>query len=36
MGENTAAHLLAAGYPAYGEERRRENAQRLVEQGLRW
>jgi 3-hydroxyisobutyrate dehydrogenase-like beta-hydroxyacid dehydrogenase len=36
MGGNMAARLLAAGYEVYGEERAREDAQRLVDQGLRW
>jgi 3-hydroxyisobutyrate dehydrogenase-like beta-hydroxyacid dehydrogenase len=36
MGGNMAARLLAAGYPVYGEERRREHAQALVDQGLQW
>jgi 3-hydroxyisobutyrate dehydrogenase-like beta-hydroxyacid dehydrogenase len=36
MGGNMATRFLAAGYPVYGEERSREHAQRLVEQGLRW
>lgn len=36
MAGNMAARLLAAGCPVYGEERSRENAQQLVEQGLRW
>jgi 3-hydroxyisobutyrate dehydrogenase-like beta-hydroxyacid dehydrogenase len=36
MGGNMASRFLAAGYPVYGEERSREHAQRLVEQGLRW
>ena len=36
MGGNMAARFLAAGYPVYGEERSREHAQQLVEEGLRW
>src|SRR5690242_20857202 len=36
MGGNMAARLLAAGYEVYGEERSREDAQHLVDQGLRW
>ena len=36
MGGNMAARLLAAGYEVYGEARTRENAQHLVDQGLRW
>jgi 3-hydroxyisobutyrate dehydrogenase-like beta-hydroxyacid dehydrogenase len=36
MGGNMATRFLAAGYPVYGEERSREHAQCLVEQGLRW
>jgi 3-hydroxyisobutyrate dehydrogenase-like beta-hydroxyacid dehydrogenase len=36
MGGNMAARLLAAGYDVYGEERNREHAQGLVDQGLRW
>jgi 3-hydroxyisobutyrate dehydrogenase-like beta-hydroxyacid dehydrogenase len=36
MGGHMAARLLRAGYPVYGEQRRRENAQHLIEQGLRW
>jgi 3-hydroxyisobutyrate dehydrogenase-like beta-hydroxyacid dehydrogenase len=36
MGGNMAARFLAAGYPVYGEERNREHAQHLVEEGLRW
>jgi 3-hydroxyisobutyrate dehydrogenase-like beta-hydroxyacid dehydrogenase len=36
MGGNMAARLLAAGYAVHGEERNREPAQWLVEQGLRW
>jgi 3-hydroxyisobutyrate dehydrogenase-like beta-hydroxyacid dehydrogenase len=31
-----AERFLAAGYPVYGEERSREHAQHLVEQGLQW
>jgi 3-hydroxyisobutyrate dehydrogenase-like beta-hydroxyacid dehydrogenase len=36
MGGNMAARLLAAGYTVYGEDRNREDAQPLVEAGLRW
>jgi 3-hydroxyisobutyrate dehydrogenase-like beta-hydroxyacid dehydrogenase len=36
MGGNMAERFLAAGYPVYGEERSREHAQHLVEQGLQW
>jgi 3-hydroxyisobutyrate dehydrogenase-like beta-hydroxyacid dehydrogenase len=36
MGGGMAARLLAAGYEVYGEERAREDAQPLVDQGLRW
>jgi 3-hydroxyisobutyrate dehydrogenase-like beta-hydroxyacid dehydrogenase len=36
MGGNMAGRFLAAGYPVYGEERSREHAQHLVEQGLQW
>jgi 3-hydroxyisobutyrate dehydrogenase len=36
MGGSMAARLLAAGYEVYGEERHRERAQRLVDQGLQW
>jgi 3-hydroxyisobutyrate dehydrogenase-like beta-hydroxyacid dehydrogenase len=36
MGANMAARFLAAGYPIYGEDRTREHAQHLVEDGLRW
>jgi 3-hydroxyisobutyrate dehydrogenase-like beta-hydroxyacid dehydrogenase len=31
-----AARFLAAGYPVYGEERSREHARHLIEQGLAW
>ena len=31
-----AARCLAAGYPVYGEERSRDHAQQLIEQGLEW
>ena len=31
-----AARFLAAGYPVYGEQRGREGAEHLIEQGLRW
>ena len=36
MGGNMAARFLAAGYRVYGEQRNREHAQPLVEQGLQW
>src|SRR5437764_11812998 len=36
MGGNMAARFLAAGYEVYGEERSREDAQHLVDAGLRW
>ncbi|HEY2207685.1 MAG TPA: NAD(P)-dependent oxidoreductase [Gaiellaceae bacterium] len=36
MGGNMAARFLAAGYPVYGEQRTREGAEELIEQGLRW
>ncbi|HET6173403.1 MAG TPA: NAD(P)-dependent oxidoreductase [Gaiellales bacterium] len=36
MGGNMAARLLAAGYTVYGEQRSRERAQHLIDQGLRW
>jgi 3-hydroxyisobutyrate dehydrogenase-like beta-hydroxyacid dehydrogenase len=36
MGGNMAAHLMAAGYTVFGEQRRREHAQHLVDAGLRW
>jgi 3-hydroxyisobutyrate dehydrogenase-like beta-hydroxyacid dehydrogenase len=36
MGGNMAARFLAAGFPVYGEERHREHAQELIEQGLEW
>ena len=36
MGGNMAGRFLAAGYPVYGEERSREHAQHLVDEGLRW
>jgi len=36
MGGNMAARLLAAGHEVYGEERHREHAQELVDQGLQW
>lgn len=36
MGANMAARYLAAGYTVYGEDRDREHAQWLVDQGLRW
>jgi 3-hydroxyisobutyrate dehydrogenase-like beta-hydroxyacid dehydrogenase len=35
MGGNMAARYLAAGYAVYGEDRDREHAQWLVDQGLR-
>jgi 3-hydroxyisobutyrate dehydrogenase-like beta-hydroxyacid dehydrogenase len=36
MGGNMAARFLAAGYPVYGWQRRRDHARALVAQGLRW
>jgi 3-hydroxyisobutyrate dehydrogenase-like beta-hydroxyacid dehydrogenase len=36
MGGNMAARFLAAGYPVYGEQRSREGANHLIEQGLQW
>ena len=36
MGANMAARFVAAGYPVYGEDRTRDHAQRLEEDGLRW
>src|SRR6266567_420741 len=36
MGGNMAARLLAAGYPVYGEERNRADAQGLEHEGLQW
>ena len=36
MGGNMAARFLAAGYPVYGEERSRDQAQHLIDQGLQW
>jgi 3-hydroxyisobutyrate dehydrogenase-like beta-hydroxyacid dehydrogenase len=36
MGGNMAARYLAAGYTVYGEARRREGAQSLIDQGLQW
>jgi 3-hydroxyisobutyrate dehydrogenase-like beta-hydroxyacid dehydrogenase len=36
MGGNMAARYLAAGYTVYGEDRNRETAQWLLDQGLRW
>jgi 3-hydroxyisobutyrate dehydrogenase-like beta-hydroxyacid dehydrogenase len=36
MGGNMAARYLAAGYTVYGEERDREDARWLTDQGLRW
>src|SRR4051812_8941064 len=36
MGGNMAARYLAAGYTVYGEARNRNDAQGLIEQGLRW
>ena len=36
MGGNMAARFLAAGYPVYGEERSREHAQPLLDEGLQW
>ena len=36
MGGNMAERLLAAGYPVFGESRRRESAQHLIDDGLQW
>ena len=36
MGGNMAARFLAAGYTVHGEDRSREQAQHLVDQGLHW
>jgi 3-hydroxyisobutyrate dehydrogenase-like beta-hydroxyacid dehydrogenase len=36
MGGSMAVRFLAAGYPVYGEERSREHAQHLLQEGLRW
>jgi 3-hydroxyisobutyrate dehydrogenase-like beta-hydroxyacid dehydrogenase len=36
MGGNMAARFLDAGYEVYGEQRKREHAQYLVDDGLRW
>jgi 3-hydroxyisobutyrate dehydrogenase-like beta-hydroxyacid dehydrogenase len=36
MGGNMAARLLAAGYPVFGEERNRADAQELEHDGLQW
>jgi len=36
MGGNMAARYLAAGYTVYGEDRNREQAQQLIDQGLHW
>jgi 3-hydroxyisobutyrate dehydrogenase-like beta-hydroxyacid dehydrogenase len=36
MGGNMAARFLGAGYPVYGEQRDRDQAQHLVDAGLRW
>jgi 3-hydroxyisobutyrate dehydrogenase-like beta-hydroxyacid dehydrogenase len=36
MGGNMAARFLAAGYAVCGEDRSRENAQHLIDSGLRW
>jgi 3-hydroxyisobutyrate dehydrogenase-like beta-hydroxyacid dehydrogenase len=36
MGGNMAARFLAADYTVYGEDRNREHAQALVDDGLQW
>jgi 3-hydroxyisobutyrate dehydrogenase-like beta-hydroxyacid dehydrogenase len=36
MGGGMTARLLAAGFSVYGEQRSRERAQHLLDQGLRW
>jgi 3-hydroxyisobutyrate dehydrogenase-like beta-hydroxyacid dehydrogenase len=36
MGGSMAARFLAAGHPVYGEERNRQHADELVQEGLEW
>jgi 3-hydroxyisobutyrate dehydrogenase-like beta-hydroxyacid dehydrogenase len=36
MGGNMAARYLAAGYTVYGDDRDREHARGLIDQGLQW
>jgi 3-hydroxyisobutyrate dehydrogenase-like beta-hydroxyacid dehydrogenase len=36
MGGNMAARFLAAGYPVFGEEQHRADAEDLVQHGLQW
>jgi 3-hydroxyisobutyrate dehydrogenase-like beta-hydroxyacid dehydrogenase len=36
MGGNMAARFLASGHPVFGQERRQEHAQALLDQGLQW
>jgi 3-hydroxyisobutyrate dehydrogenase-like beta-hydroxyacid dehydrogenase len=36
MGGNMAARLLATGYAVYGENRSREQAEHLIDEGLQW
>ena len=36
MGGNMAARLLTAGYETYGQERHREHARQLEDEGLQW
>jgi 3-hydroxyisobutyrate dehydrogenase-like beta-hydroxyacid dehydrogenase len=36
MGGNMAARYLAAGYPVFGEDRNREQANGLIHDGLQW
>src|ERR1700750_1173355 len=36
MGANMAARFLAAGYPVYGDDQRRESADDLLHRGLHW
>ncbi len=36
MGGGMAARFLAAGYPVYGEEQNREDAQGIIDDGLQW
>lgn len=36
MGGNMVARFLSKGYEVYGEERTREHARSLLDEGLRW
>ena len=36
MGGNMAARFLAAGYPVFGEDRSRDQAAQLIDDGLQW